>query len=101
MKNHILKLLNYPNPFRLKNGTEIRYSLGDSISNVEVQIYDMRGLLVERLDLSYPEEGTKGGLNRIKINEDILGTNIFAGVYFYFVISDGDLLGKGKMLILP
>jgi hypothetical protein len=95
------KLLNYPNPFRADKGTTIGYVLSKSM-DVELKVFDMMGNLVTSIQRPAGAWGGLRGLNKIPISSyDFGGTLLSAGVYFYLLISDGNVLGKGKMAVIP
>lgn len=94
----------YPSPFRLKEGTTLGYQLNQGLS-MQIRIYDMRGYEIFRRNFdANTEQGGFQGYNYIKFNKDgghSLPENMPAGVYFYVLINDGKVLGKGKFAILP
>ncbi len=93
--------LNYPNPFRQVEGTEIRYSLSGN-ADIELQIYDMRANLIYKQSYIGSTNGGSEGINYIKFSPDTFtGTSLSAGVYFYFIVTKGRVLGKGKMAVIP
>ncbi len=91
----------YPNPSHWSSGTTLGYELSADAS-VDVQIYDMSGNQIANMARSATNEGGKLGYNRLKIDSSSLGGyDLPAGVYIYFVLSGGKVLGKGKMAIVP
>ena len=95
------KLLNFPNPFPAKTGTTIGYFLSKNM-NIELKIFDMMGNLVSSIEKPAGSLGGMQGMNKVSIGssnfEEML---LSAGVYFYLLIHDGKVLGKGKMAVIP
>ena len=96
------KPLAYPNPFRVSQGTEIGYDLSTNM-DVEILVYNMFGNLVRQI---YCFSGENGGradqYNRVSFDgRDAMGKHLGAGAYFYLIVSDGEVLGKGKMAVTP
>ena len=91
----------YPNPFRQIDGTTLGYSLSKNMQ-INIQIYDMFGHKV--FEGSYPP-GTDGGIygyNKLHIKMiDFMNYKLSSGVYFFYIINKGTILGKGKMAIIP
>lgn len=96
------KPLAYPNPFRASQGTEIGYDLTTNM-NVEILIYNMFGNLVRQLYCFSDENGGRSDeYNRVSFDgRDAMGKHLAAGAYFYLIVSDGEVLGKGKMAVTP
>ena len=91
-------LPNYPNPFNPE--TWIPYHLSNDV-DVQISIYDTKGVLVRRLELGYQMAGyytdrTKAAYWNGK-NES--GEQVASGVYFYH-LSAGDYSATRRMLIL-
>ena len=100
--NHVIgKVLNYPNPFQLESGTEIGYELSQDM-DITIQFYDIFGKKVTTKYISKGENGGKKGPQLVAISQsDFNNQSLPASVYFYYLINDGNVLGKGKMAILP
>ena len=101
--------LNYPNPCRLgKEGTTIGYYLTKP-ANMELRVYDTGFMEIYRQEFLLGENGGRGSTidtptsyNRIAITAAELGTSdVPAGIYYYVLLSDGKILGKGKIAALP
>ena len=95
------KPLNYPNPFRLKTGTTIGYKLTQD-TDIKIEIYNAFGHKILTKNI---KAGANGGsateYNRISISYSDFNYDLPAGPYFYTIISGGELLGNGKMAIIP
>ena len=91
----------YPNPVRLSDGSEIGYELSIN-SEVTLKIYDMRAAEIYS---EVFESGTLGGsaaYNKIPINEETFGfAEVKTGVYFFLLISENEVIGKGKFVVRP
>jgi hypothetical protein len=96
-------VFNFPNPFRLSDGTLIGYTLSKDM-DVQLRLYNMFGQLVYAAEY---DEGTNGGTgtpyyNKVEFDRTYLsGNSLAAGVYFYILVNNGDVIGKGKMAIIP
>ena len=93
--------LNYPNPFQLKNGTTIGYKLTQDI-DIKIEIYNAFGHKILTKNI---KAGANGGsasqYNRVTISYNDFNYDLPAGPYFYTILSAGELLGKGRMAIIP
>ena len=89
---------NYPNPFDPIKGTTIKYYLSDS-SDTKVMVYNSAGKIVfQKLCKAAVDEGGKQDLNLVPWNgKDNFGNYVANGPYFYFIIVDGKVIGKGDM----
>ena len=88
---------NYPNP--VHNGlTNISFALSKDDKNTEIQIFNIKGQLVRKLDCN--EVACKNGKYTISWdcrNEN--GIKVSSGIYFYKLISDNKTAIK-KMLVI-
>lgn len=99
------KPLNYPNPFKLETGTEIGVLL-NQVEDFEIQVYNMLGQKVAEKIVSTPEitavsTTADGTYCRVRLTQGDLRGEISAGAYFYVLLKDKRVIGKGKMAILP
>ena len=95
------KLLNFPNPFPAERGTTIGYVLSKNM-DIELKIFDMMGNLVSSIEKPAGSLGGMQGMNKVSIgSSNFEGMLLSAGVYFYLLIHDGKVLGKGKMAVIP
>ncbi len=90
-------LANYPNPFNPE--TWIPYQLANS-GDVQIRIYDTRGMLVRALALGHQSAGYYTGRNRAVYwdGRNSLGEPVASGVYFY-TLTAGDFRATRKLLI--
>jgi len=89
----------FPNPFRQNEKTYFQYSLNKN-TDIEIEVYDMLANRV--LKQFYPKgaPGAKKDRNVVKI-EDIDGNKLSVGVYFVFIMSDGKVLSRAKVAVIP
>lgn len=102
--------LAYPNPFSMnkivnKNvsycGTKIGYYLTRDME-MRLIIYDMFAHKIYDEIYMAPDQGARTGWNEIDFNRQTIGgLDLPAGVYFFLLIYEGKVLGKGKMAIVP
>ena len=91
-------LPNYPNPFNPE--TWIPYQLANP-SDVQIVIYDTRGIIIRRLALGYQAEGYYTTRSRAAYwdGRNDLGESVATGVYFYQLQTD-NISPLRKMVIL-
>lgn len=91
----------YPNPFRLEHGAQLGYRLSKSMP-IDVSFYDMQANQVLLASFKAGSVGGQVGYNILNVNKDTFyGKELSGGVYFYFIISEGVILAKNKMVIKP
>ena len=88
---------NYPNPFNPE--TWIPYQLRDA-ADVQISIYDPRGVLVRQLSLGYQVAGQYLSRSRAAHwdGRNEVGEPVASGLYFY-TLTAGDFSATRKMLI--
>ena len=91
-------LPNYPNPFNPE--TWIPYQLANP-SDVQITIYDTKGIVVRTLVIGHQAAGYYTDRNRAAYwdGRNSLGENVASGVYFYQLLTD-DMSLTRKMVIL-
>lgn len=92
--------LNYPNPFSLRRdgGTEIGFRMSKAVE-VEVRVYDTFANEIFR-DTMTTNDANK--YSTILLNSTSFGVaDLSSGIYYYVVIYEGKVLGKGKMAVIP
>jgi len=93
--------LNFPNPFRLSSGTVVRYVLSSS-GAIDFHVYDMFGRRIYKTHFDADIDGvTRAGNGEIPFDRSLVGSDLSVAVYFYVIIHDGVVIGKGKMAIRP
>lgn len=93
----------YPNPFKLSQGAHIGYSLTQAM-DIEIRIYNMRAQEIFRTFLAANTEHTMPApaYNKFPLNYDTFGNYpLSAGVYFFVLINNGKVIGKGKFALRP
>ena len=90
-------LPNFPNPFNPE--TWIPYQLANA-SNVQITIYDTRGILVRTLALGHQSGGDYTGRNSAAYwdGRNQLGEPVASGLYFY-TLTAGDFTATRRLLI--
>lgn len=91
----------FPNPFRFSDNPQFGYWLSKDM-DIQIRIYDMRAHEVYRKDFI---SGTSGGAkdyNRVYLSrEEFHRVGLSSGVYFFLIINQGKVLGKGKFVVKP
>ncbi len=96
---HETRLLpNYPNPFNPE--TWIPYQLA-SATDVQILIYDARGMLIRHLELGHQSEGYYTDRTRAAYwdGRNALGERVASGIYFYQLRAN-EVSAPRKMLII-
>jgi len=94
--------LNYPNPFKWAEGTYIGYTLNGGAHDTELRVYTIRGQEVYRkIFTANTEEGAKPGYNKVQISPTLTSDKWSAGVYPYLIIQNGNVIGRGRMVVIP
>ena len=90
-------LPNYPNPFNPE--TWIPYHLSEN-TDVRISIYDIKGVLVRRLDLGHQVAGYYTDQTKAAYwdGKNAFGESVASGLYFY-TLTAGDFTATRKMLI--
>ena len=78
---------NVPNPFN--ETTEIAYHINEKADNASLYIYDMNGTQLKSIPISQKGKGS------ITIN----GGELTAGMYFYALIADGQVIDTKRMIL--
>jgi ferredoxin len=78
---------NYPNPF--KNSTTISFALKNNNSDVSIEIYNLKGQMIEKLDVQNSQ-------TEITWNADKLPS----GTYFYKLRANGKFSSMKKMTLI-
>lgn len=96
-------VFNYPNPFRMSEGTTIGYELSINL-DIDIELYNIRGQRIWRKRIEAEEEGGKGygHYNQVPFGSaQVDGFPLPSTIYFYVIKHNGKTLGKGKMAIKP
>ena len=91
-------LANYPNPFNPETWMPYQLAIG---SNVEITIYDVKGIVVRHLALGHQSAGHYIEKNRAAYwnGRNAVGERVASGIYFYQLRADNVSLLR-KMVIL-
>ncbi len=102
VKSEILgKVLFYPNPIRQVDNPKLWYELSKNM-DVEIRLYDMLARMILKSQFPSGTDGGRAGVNVVQITMDTFaGYKLSSGVYFAVIMSEGRVLGKGKVAILP
>jgi hypothetical protein len=93
--------LNYPNPFKPSTQTtDITYTLNVD-GNTSVYIFDMHGRLIWKRDYGSGTMGGKAGYNTVTWDgKDDFGNQVGNGIYPFRIVSQGKVIGKGKIAVI-
>ncbi len=95
------QILNYPNPFKLSQGTELGFTLSKA-SDLTLTIFNRFGVKLASIDIPRGSEGGSAKYNKLKINASTFNNNLMpAGPYFYTLSSPTKTIGKGVFIIRP
>ncbi|MBT6121699.1 T9SS type A sorting domain-containing protein [bacterium] len=93
--------LTFPNPFKQSTGTTLGYRLSKHM-DIEIRIFNMLASQVFKGNYLSGTEGGKSGYNKLTLNSSSLnGLSLPAGVYFFIIMNDDDVLARGKMAVIP
>lgn len=91
----------YPNPFRYQNSARLTYTLSKDM-DIEIRLYNMRGHEIFREIFLAGELGAEAGYNIVTFSADTLDNfDLSAGIYFFILINENKVLGKGKFGVMP
>ena len=95
------KALVYPSPMNQRDGGELGYRLSKDM-DLELRIYDMQARMILKNTFDKGANRGKKGYNRLVMNlETFEGFQYSAGVYFFVLMNEGNILTKGKMAVVP
>ena len=89
-----IEMICYPNPFNPE--TTINFNLLESVSNVSIKIYNVKGQLVQKL---LDSEMDKGAHQVVWKGDNISGSQAGSGIYFY-QLKAGDITETRKMMLI-
>ena len=70
--------------------------------DIKIQMYNIFGQRVWKKDCPANSSCGKADLNKIEFNKEQLnGYEMSAGVYFYLFIYEGEVIGRGKVAVVP
>ena len=97
-------LFNYPNPFNSSThaSTEIGYQL-DQNADIDIYLFSASGEFLWRKHCVSGSSGGSGGpntYNKVAWNgQDFSGNVVGNGMYVYFLVNNGTVLKKGRMVV--
>ncbi len=89
----------YPNPFSQSSLTRLQYTLNKN-ANIDIQVYNLMANLVLKQSYLAGAQGGASGRNVIKV-QDMNGSQFSVGAYFIFIVSDGKVLARTKVAVIP
>ena len=94
-------MLNYPNPFSFSKGqTEIGFRISTS-AYLTLKVFNLRGQEVYSKEITPTDYGA-ATYNKIPFSRMTIGGEwLQPGVYIYFLIHEGKILAKNRMMVLP
>lgn len=91
----------YPNPIEFRDGGILQYYLTMGM-DIQLRMYDIFGRQIYKKDCPSGSFCGSPGENKIEINKDLFnGYELSAGIYFYVFLYEGDVIGRGKMAVVP
>ena len=91
----------YPNPFSISTGAELGYKLSKNM-DIDVRLYDIRANEIFRKTFAAGTYGGIYGYNKIFFDLNTIGRyELPAGIYFFVLMHDGRVLGRGKFAVKP
>ncbi|MEC8677593.1 MAG: hypothetical protein VXX85_01925, partial [Candidatus Margulisiibacteriota bacterium] len=82
-------------------GARLYYKLSQEM-DIEIQMYDIFGHKILTKEFPSGTPGGRAGENEILFNkEELNGYEMSAGVYFYIFIYEGEVIGRGKVAVVP
>lgn len=95
------QFLNYPNPFRYHDGTELHYTLNVD-ADLELRIYNLLAREVCQIDFKSSYHGGSAGKNVVQLTPHDFGhSTLPSGLYMSLLIHSNRVIAKGKMVIKP
>ena len=93
--------LPYPNPMKFSAGEGIMYYRLSHDMDIEFRLYDCTSSLIYHTFYNAGTTGGKQGKNPIPFTQNELGMDLSAGLYFYMVLYQGEVVSKGKLAVIP
>ena len=102
----------YPNPFKqsTKTGAVLKYKLSKSM-DIQIKIFDMFANQIFEADFLSGQQGGLSNTNIVRFNSETFAKRnndgiekinyLSSAVYYYLILNDGKVLGKGKFVIKP
>lgn len=91
----------YPNPMRFSDGGELHYRLTTGM-DLEIHMYDIFGRRIYKKECPAYSSCGKPDANVITFDKaELGGFEMSSGVYFYIFIYEGEVIGRGKVAVVP
>ncbi len=90
----------YPNPMRFTDGGTLQYVLTTEM-DIEIQMYDIFGHMIYQRSCAAASECGQQGYNNIELDESEFDYELSSGVYFYLFIYEDEVIGTGKLAVVP
>ena len=96
----IMPPLCYPSPMRASLGGQLQFALSRN-APIQIKIFDMMANAV--FDKVFPAGGAIGsaGINRLTIDQALIGNRLASGVYIILLVHQGEVLAKTKVAVIP
>ena len=91
---------NYPNPFRPSfEPTTINYTLTED-ANTNIYIYNLARMIGYMESFTAGANGGRAGENEVSWSgKNLFGHLVANGVYIYFIVANGSILGRGEISV--
>lgn len=93
--------LPFPNPMKFSDGQGIMYYRLSRDMDIEFRLYDGTSSMIYHTFYNAGSTGGKQGKNPIPFTRNELGVDLSAGLYFYMVLYQGEVVSKGKLAVIP
>ncbi len=90
----------YPNPSKASGGATLGYTLSQD-ATIEIRLYSSYGRELYKTTCVSGTTGGTAGYNKVPLGPTQLGITLDSGIYFYVLIANGKVIGKGKMAVRP
>ncbi len=90
----------YPNPSKASVGATLGYTLSQD-ATIEIRLYSSYGRELYKTTCISGTTGGTAGYNKVPLGPTQLGITLDSGIYFYVLIANGKVIGKGKMAVRP
>lgn len=89
-----------PNPIDLDEGGILGYELSKSM-DMNLVFFNMRGRKIAEHFIVAGNVGARKNYNRVTLDSSLFYDDLAAGVYFFLLVHDGAVLGRGKFAVKP
>ncbi len=97
----ISEVLPYPNPMSLRNSGHLYYRLNKN-QTLNCMVFDRFGRKIVEKTFPAGSNGGKVDINNVPLNREFFNNYpISSGVYFIIILSDGEILKRSKLAVIP